>query len=229
MNSWKNYTIEFLSVFVAVISAFALNNWNDNRRDSLSEEKILKEIKNGLQLDLQDIQTNKWGHNYGVRTCQYFRDLIDNKPVAQDSIKIAYVILLRDFTSIMNLTGYESLKSKGLEIIRNDTIRLEVIALYDYYYQIMYKLEESATEMQSFSNYFSEINEALYPYMEFDQNGELMRFNQPIQLTEQEKKRIFSYLWRIQNNRLFKLNRYALIEEKIEQLVRHIDEELDRR
>ena len=44
------YTFEFLSIFIAVISAFALNNWNDNRRDRLAENKILTEIYNGRRM-----------------------------------------------------------------------------------------------------------------------------------------------------------------------------------
>ena len=55
-NKWKKYIIEFLSVFVAVVSAFALTNWNDNRKSSHSEQKILTEIRNGISIDKQDFE-----------------------------------------------------------------------------------------------------------------------------------------------------------------------------
>ena len=58
---WKKYSFEFLSIFVALISAFALNNWNDNRKDSLAESKILLEILNGLEKDKKDIELNVKG------------------------------------------------------------------------------------------------------------------------------------------------------------------------
>ena len=44
IKNWGKYGIEFLSVFVAVISAFALTNWNDNRKDHNAEEKTLTKI-----------------------------------------------------------------------------------------------------------------------------------------------------------------------------------------
>jgi heme O synthase-like polyprenyltransferase len=47
----RKYAFEFLSIFIAVIAAFALNNWNDNRKDRIAESKILTEISNGLELD----------------------------------------------------------------------------------------------------------------------------------------------------------------------------------
>ena len=62
-HKWKKYTFEFLSIFIAVISAFWLNNWNDNRASRLSEEKILTEIKNGIELDIKDFSGNKEGYN----------------------------------------------------------------------------------------------------------------------------------------------------------------------
>lgn len=225
--NWKKYTLEFFSIFIAVISAFALNNWNDNRRDSQSEEKILKEIKNGLLLDLKDIATNKSGHEYGINTCEKFRKLINNEAVDQSSILRDYTILVRDFTSIMNMSGYESLKSKGLEIVKNDSLRFQIISLYDFEYQIIDKLEEGATEMQSFENYFKPINDILYPFMEYDENGRFNGFSKNMKLTELEKKEILSYLWRIERNRSYKMIKYKDIEEKIELLVDNIDKELE--
>ena len=47
-RKWKKYIFEFLSIFIAVISAFALTNWNDNLNSRHSEQKILTEIKNGI-------------------------------------------------------------------------------------------------------------------------------------------------------------------------------------
>ena len=50
---WKKHGFEFLSIFIAVISAFALNNWNDNRNADKSESKILIEIaKNYLNFEI---------------------------------------------------------------------------------------------------------------------------------------------------------------------------------
>ena len=57
-SNWKKYVFEFLSIFIAVVSAFALTNWNDHRNNSASEQNILTEIKNGIALDTKDFQNN---------------------------------------------------------------------------------------------------------------------------------------------------------------------------
>jgi len=72
-RKWRNYTFEFLSIFIAVISAFALNNWNDNRRDELAETKILNEIVNGLHKDIEDNEINILGHEMGMQSNKFWR------------------------------------------------------------------------------------------------------------------------------------------------------------
>ena len=76
LENWKEKGFEFLSIFIAVVSAFALNNWNQNRRDDYSENKILIEISNGLEKDLDDIKENISGHKRGISACKYFRNAL---------------------------------------------------------------------------------------------------------------------------------------------------------
>ena len=222
-SNWKNYVFEFLSIFVGVSLAFAMSNWGENRREAIAETKILTEIKNGLQLDLFDVEQNIMGHKKGVKTCHYFRQLIESPNANQDSAATQYFYLLRDFISIQNKSGYESLKSKGLGLVKNDSLRLEIISLYDFYYEIIEKLEENYDEMQFNKNYYLEINNLLVEYMDFDKKGDLIRINHPKNLTTKEKKKLLSYLWRIESNREYVLNYYELMKGKLNHLIQSIN------
>ncbi len=226
--NWRKYALEFLSIFIAVVSAFALTNWNENRKNELSEEKILTEIKNSIEIDIKDFTNNINGNKLSLRADEVFRDLLDNEPISQDSIGLFYTLLFRDYIPIINKSAYESFKASNLKTITNDSLRLQIITLYDYYYSIIEALEYEVPEMQSFDNYFSEINTLLSPYMEFDpSNGKLTSIRYPKDLTENEKKAILSYLWRIRNNRNFKLGRYASIIQAIERVKKNITVELE--
>jgi hypothetical protein len=83
---WKKYGFEFLSIFIAVISAYALNNWNVSRIDNNAEDKILTEIVNGLKKDIDDIRINRGGHEEGIRACGFWRNVIANKESNFDSL-----------------------------------------------------------------------------------------------------------------------------------------------
>lgn len=227
MGDWKKYTFEFLSIFIAVITAFALNNWNDNRKADQSENKILIEISNGLEKDIEDIRTNKGGHIRGLNACNYFRHVLVGKEVNSDSLMIQYSALTRDFISVQNTAGYETLKSRGLELIKNDSLRLEIIALYEYNYSLLRKLEEEYSEMQFQENYFIEINKILAPHFQFDINKNLIGINKPLNIQADEEKIILLYILKIRKNREYILKYYSEIENKIQEVQKQILLEID--
>lgn len=196
--SWKTYAFEFLSIFIAVISAFALNNWNDNRKDNKAEEKILVEIRNGLKKDIEDLQTNVEGHKQGIRACQFWRSVIDDESIRQDSLQLKYIQLTRDFTSLQNISGYQTLKSRGLELVDNDSLRSDLISLYEYDYYTLRELEEEYEEMQFQKNYFKEINKYIAPYFQYDEKGNIVKIETPLMLDESDKKILKSYLLKIE-------------------------------
>lgn len=226
-RNWKNYAFEFFSIFIAVISAFALNNWNDNRRDNRAEEKILVEIRNGLKKDIEDLKINIEGHKQGVKACQFWRDVFLNKAVSQDSLQFKYIQLTRDFTSLQNISGYETLKSRGLELVDNDSLRTELISLYEYDYYTLRKLEEDYEEMQFQKNYFKEINDLISPYFIYDERGNLINIETPLPLSKSDQNKLLSYLMKIELNRNFIQFFYTNVEQKVKDMEVRINEELE--
>ncbi|WP_300024397.1 hypothetical protein [uncultured Maribacter sp.] len=223
------YFFEFTSMFLAVISAFALNNWNDNRRDALAEEKVLLEINNGLKLDLVDIKANITGHKVAKDAIIYFKKILNNVPVSQDSLMEHHFYLTGDNNSVMNVSGYESLKSKGLEIIKNDSIRSQIITLYENNYVILKNYEENSIMNQSFVNYYFPIENILANSFSYDENGNLKNIQLPLKLTLKEKNLLHSYLFRMNNSRNNKLYEYRLVEKKVIKLQKQIEKELVKR
>lgn len=226
--NWKKHGFEFLSIFIAVISAFALNNWNENRKAAESENKILTEISNGLKKDLEDIHINQIGQEAGIAACNFFRDAVAGKvsSIRMDSLMNHYINLTRDFVSIQNTAGYQTLKSRGLELIQDDSLRLKIISLYEYDFNILRKLEEEYYEMQFQENYFMELNRSLAPNFNFDENGMIKDIQLPLQMEENRKKEFLLFLFKIQGNRSFILTYYDEIEKKVKEVEKAIRVEL---
>lgn len=224
--NWKKYGFEFLSIFIAVLSAFALNNWNDNRRDNNAESKILIEIANGLEKDIEDIRINKGGHEEGIKSCKFWRSVVTNEEVNLDTMIQYFFNLTRDYISIQNISGYESLKSKGLELLNNDSLRLAIISLYEYDYSILRKFEEEYYEMQFQQNYFEDFNNVLAPNFSYDEKGNMIGINTPLKISEDERNILLSYLWKIQVNRQFIIQSYNDVEHKVTQVRQMIKDEL---
>ena len=213
--NWKKYAFEFLSIFIAILAAFALDNWNDNRNDRVAEAKILTEILNGLEKDKEDVAMNILGHELGLKACTYWRNITKNQLYESDSLRQYYIVLTRDFISIQNTTGYETLKSRGLELVENDSLRERIVTLYEFDYQVLRKLEEEYGEMQFHENYFEVMNTVLLPYMRFDSIGSLSSIEYPLDLERNEENLLLSHLWKIEYNRNFVLREYQNVEKKI--------------
>jgi hypothetical protein len=160
-----------------------LNNWNDNRKDNLAKSKILLETLNGLEKNKIDIEANVGSHKYGIKSCYFWRKTFNNKKPNLDSLPQYYFLLTIDFISIQNISSYETLKSKGFELIRNDSLRTKIISLYEYDYQNIRKLEEEYNELQFQKNYFEEINRMIAPYFNFDLKGNINGIVLPIDLS----------------------------------------------
>jgi len=223
---WKKYLFEFLTIFIGVTLAFALTTWSERKNKFESAEKTILEIRNGLKLDKEDFSLNRKGHEAGISICQYFRRFINGEAVNRDTIGFYYQSLTRDYISIQNKSGYESLKSKGLELIKDDSLRLEIISLYDFYYELIEKLEETYAENQYHQSFFTPINELLAEFMVFDKKGNIIDILPPTGLSKKEKNLLMTYLGKIEGNRKFTIQNYLLVEERIQHLIDYIDEEI---
>jgi len=224
---WKKLLMEFLSIFSAVLLAFALNNWNDNRKVKNVETNILKEVYNGLELDAKDVELNVLGHEHGIRATNYFRRLLLGNPVNHDSIAVYRRILVRDFISIQNTSGYESLKSQGLNVIENDELRREIISLYEYNYKLVEKIEEQYAAQQFFTSYASRFNSALAPNIEFDENQAVAGLKLPLTLTDKERKGLLLDLYTISEDRTFTIKFYKKVSDQIEKTKKLIEKEVN--
>lgn len=226
---WGKFLVEFLSIFIAVLSAFALNNWNDNRKARHAETNILKEISNGLRLDSADVALNIAGHKYGIKASLYFRRLLNNETVDMDSAAFYKRLLLRDFISIQNTSGYESLKSQGLDIVKSDSLRLEIISMYEYNYTLIEKIEEQYAAQQFFERYADRFNDAIASQIRFDSTGGIKSINVPLKLTEKEKNHLLLDLKTIEEDRRFTMSFYKKIEGQLVSTRTLIDKELQSR
>ncbi|MFN1835243.1 DUF6090 family protein [Balneola sp. MJW-20] len=125
---------EILLVVIGILIALQVNNWNENRKASDYEQKVLMEIKNAAQSDIDNI------HNYlvGYRGAQrkqsytYFDRVLKGETAHEDSLIEHYGWLLYSDTFQYNSGPYESIKSSGLDKISNDSLRGKLANIYDF-------------------------------------------------------------------------------------------------
>ena len=197
IKNWKKYLFEFILIFLAVSLAFLLDRWNDERKNSIAENKILEEIYNGLERDSLDIANDENYFKIAFRGLEYFNEIIDGKTVENDSLTTFYFFFSRETIVIQKKSGYESLKSRGLETIKNDSLRRKILDLYEVDYEAARKFSEEHSEYKFMQNYFHKINDAIAPYFEYDSINNIQSIELPIKLEKKERNLLKSYLWKI--------------------------------
>lgn len=126
---WKYAIREILLIVVGITIAFTLDNWNTNRKLRNTEIEILKELNETLKADLTDIDGNVRLYekcNSGIGAILY---AIDQDLPFHDSLIIHFSTLLINPMFFKNDGPYEVLKSKGFELISNESLRLNIIDL----------------------------------------------------------------------------------------------------
>lgn len=121
---------EILLVMIGILLALQVNNWNQNKKDRILEIEILKEIGNNLNQDLDDHNQNLDYLSNVVNSSQVVLNHLNNDLPYHDSLAkhFAWLPITPNFDAITS--GYDLLKSKGFNIITNDSIRQHISSLY---------------------------------------------------------------------------------------------------
>ena len=133
-NKFSKYLLyaigEILLVVIGILIALQIDNWNEEKKNRAYEKEMLVQIKENL---LQDKMALK-----GI--AQSYKTAIEaSRKLLEPSIRSAYpdsipywLGQIAKFERFHPLTNsYEALKSKGLDIVSKDTVRLLLGQYYD--------------------------------------------------------------------------------------------------
>ncbi|MBX2873292.1 MAG: hypothetical protein KTR30_14365 [Saprospiraceae bacterium] len=129
--NWTYALGEVFLIFIGISLAISFSNWNDRRAAKMVEIETLKELREGLEKDLVDIKVNIDGHGGRVRAYEWFIKKFEAGTADRDSLQGIIPMFIGTTTFVTNTAPYEMLKSRGLEIISNDSIRLKLLTYYD--------------------------------------------------------------------------------------------------
>jgi hypothetical protein len=129
-------------IFVGVSVAIWFENWNTHWKEKRREKEFLNEILSGLVNDSLDINSNLFGCGIQGKACRYLIDNFKNRKEFEDSTSFYLSTLPAYAVLIANTGGYETLKSTGLDQIENDSLRQEIVNMYEVTYKYQKEIEK---------------------------------------------------------------------------------------
>lgn len=139
---WPRYLVEVAVVVFSILSAFALENWRDDRSRAAEELTILRAALSGLQSDLDDIDYNTARHREAVASLDLVLAHLETGAPYHDSLAAHFhhgTIMPR---FVHSSSAYETLQSRGLDLVSNDEVRNALVRVYGRNYTDYLRAED---------------------------------------------------------------------------------------
>ena len=139
---------EVALVVVGILIALQINNWNESRKESRLEFEILNGILNDLENNEIKLKAMIKGDSLVISFNQYLQELLNDKNSKyHDSLTGYFGNMNRYDIFYPQRMSFETLKSKGLHTIKNETVRAAIIELYDETYFLNYHIIELKNQL----------------------------------------------------------------------------------
>ena len=134
-SKYLKYAIgEIVLVVIGILIALQINNWNNHRIESNLESNILNEILVNLEKDVINLNAKIKFNERKMKANRAVLKQLREKIFFTDSMKSSYGSLIGRGVFQPITVAYENLKSKGIDIIKNDSVRIAISELYDFKY-----------------------------------------------------------------------------------------------
>jgi len=166
-TNYLKYAIgEIVLVVIGILIALQVNNWNETRKEHLVEQKILKAINHDLKTDITVIKNMLVYESITIASNHELITILkDSQSVYKPAYSSKFKIINRYSLFFPQKMGYETLKSKGLDIIQNDSIKSQIVSLYDFQYGTMAEMMDLKKQM------FLDSNPIFNEYLETVEDG----------------------------------------------------------
>jgi hypothetical protein len=170
-TSYLKYAIgEIVLVVIGILIALQINNWNENRKQHLTEKILLTSLKEDLSRNKEIIESNISGLNFILGRIDVLLTAHSDNRAYTDSLN-GYFHMARVFPeSQISFVAFNEIKTKGTDIIISTDLRKKIINLFEItlsnMIEITNRLEGALRPIQlehQLKNFFSADNLGLIP------------------------------------------------------------------
>jgi hypothetical protein len=134
---------EIALVVIGILIALQINNASEANKLNQKEFILLLEMQSNLEEDLRDITFNVSGNSKRNLANQKVYKALKTKKPFNDSLENFYGNIFGNFQLTENTAAWENLKSVGLDLISDDTLRSSISHLYSTSYKYLENLEQN--------------------------------------------------------------------------------------
>jgi len=134
-NKFNKYLIyavgEIILVVIGILIALQINNWNEKHKEGSEELKILSEIQSNLKQSFKETKSVLHQNETDLKRYIYLLNHVEQKLPYSVVLDTAFCRITSWASPYLTYTAYESLKSRGSKLLRNDTLRMQIINMFE--------------------------------------------------------------------------------------------------
>jgi hypothetical protein len=136
-TDWFRYGFETIAVVVGILVAFALDNWNEDRKLQNEELELLVDIQNNLEATIEHFIADTVSHYNDIVLYSKIEYYINNNLPYSQELDSCFGRLNYWHSPYTTSAAYKTLQSKGLDLIKNETLKNDIINLHEFTYIIL--------------------------------------------------------------------------------------------
>jgi hypothetical protein len=208
---------EIVLVVIGILIALGINSASAEARTRNKEVVLLKEMRQNLQADLLDMHGNVEGNLRRIHANEMVLKALQNRTALNDTLKQELGNVWGNYQLGENTAAWENLKSVGIDLISNDSLRSAIAALYSTKYAYLDNLEKDLDNNYQWSQ--------LYPMVLKHLNLEAMwvsatPVDHEAMLNDREFQEVLKMNLFIRG---YMQSQYEMVDQEIKTIVEQID------
>lgn len=134
-NKFSKYLIyaigEIILVVIGILIALSINNWNEKRKYKNLEIVTLIEIQKGLNQALNENERAEQANLGTIKSYEILLEHFEKKLPYSELLSVHFRRLMAWQEPDFNYTGFELFKSRGPDLISNDSIKIKLLEIYE--------------------------------------------------------------------------------------------------
>jgi len=174
-RKWAEYLLEMIVITAGILGAFALNNWNEDRKSQQDELYILSEILNNLNEDAELISEIAEKRKKAKFSVTRMLSITTKSEINKDTLysDLANYLTFERYYPISN--AYEMLKSTGMQISSKD-MRIRISRYYDFEQN---KVSSSINDIEDHFNQIISTTSDLRQHITFFEMAKIVKVKDP--------------------------------------------------
>ncbi len=155
LSKYLIYAIgEIVLIVIGIMIALSINNANDVKNQRRKEHALLNEMHQNLKIDLKDLNYNIKESVKRIQANEIILKELQERMPMHDSLKLYYANIIGNFQLSNNTAAWENLKSVGMDLISNDSLRNAISNLYTVKYRYLENVTKGVDDGHQWNTFY---------------------------------------------------------------------------